>query len=178
MVPLATTGAKLACERLIDADPVPSTVPRATQFHELLAAALRLLSRGPVAPLPLDWRFQSVAAADVAARAAEIIDRDPLSRAADFGGPQVLGVRKDRQDLATASQRAAAQRAEPPLARRSPPGVRRRAAHHARARQRPPDLGRVRGRRVLTAPSAQQHAGIEAPRNGCAWLPPRPEPAG
>jgi hypothetical protein len=57
MVPLATTGAKLACERLIDADPVPSTVPRATQFHELLAAALRLLSRGPVAPLPLDWRF-------------------------------------------------------------------------------------------------------------------------
>jgi uncharacterized protein YbjT (DUF2867 family) len=94
VVPFGYYRAKLACERLIEAGPVPSTVLRATQFHELLAALLRLVSRGPMAPLPLGWRFQSVAAADVAARAAQIIDGGPLGRAADFGGPQVLGVRE------------------------------------------------------------------------------------
>jgi uncharacterized protein YbjT (DUF2867 family) len=94
VVPFGYYRAKLACERLIDASPVPSTVLRATQFHELLGTGLQMLSRGPVAPLPLDWRFQSVAVADVAARAAETIDGDPLGRAADFGGPQILGVRE------------------------------------------------------------------------------------
>ncbi len=84
---------KLACEQIIGASPVPSTVLRATQFHELLAAVLGPLSRWPVAPLPLDARFQSVAAAEVAARAAELLDGDPAGRAPDFGGPQVLGLR-------------------------------------------------------------------------------------
>jgi len=89
--------AKLACEKLIAASPVPSTTLRATQFHELLARALRTLERWPAAPLPLAWSFQSVAAAEVAARAAELIDGPPLRRAPDFGGPQVLPVRQIAQ---------------------------------------------------------------------------------
>jgi uncharacterized protein YbjT (DUF2867 family) len=81
---------KLECERLIAASRVPSTTLRATQFHELIARVLRAASRSPVAMLPLDLLFQSVAAAEVAARAADLLEGEPLGRAADFGGPQVL----------------------------------------------------------------------------------------
>lgn len=81
---------KLECERLIAASRVPSTTLRATQFHELIARVLRAAGRAPVAILPLDLQFQSVAAAEVAARAADLVEGEPLGRAPDFGGPQVL----------------------------------------------------------------------------------------
>ncbi|MEV0034198.1 NAD(P)H-binding protein [Nocardia sp. NPDC050793] len=81
---------KLACEQLITESDVPHTILRATQFHELIAAILHSVERLPIAPLPLDLRFQPVAAVDVAARAAELIQGPPLGRAPDFGGPEVL----------------------------------------------------------------------------------------
>ena len=71
-----------------------ATIFRATQFHELLVWALRSVGRLPVAPLPLEWRFQSVAAAEAATRAAELLDGEPIGRAPDFGGPEVLTVRE------------------------------------------------------------------------------------
>jgi uncharacterized protein YbjT (DUF2867 family) len=89
-IPFGYYRTKLDCERLIEAGPVPSTTLRATQFHELLARALRALGRGPVSVLPLDLVFQSVAAAEVAARTAEVLEGEPLRRAPDFGGPEVL----------------------------------------------------------------------------------------
>ncbi|MEU2255882.1 SDR family oxidoreductase [Nocardia xishanensis] len=81
---------KLTCEQLITESGVPHTILRATQFHELIAAMLQSVERLPIAPLPLDFRFQPVAAVDVAARAAELIQGPPLGRAPDFGGPEVL----------------------------------------------------------------------------------------
>lgn len=84
---------KLACEAAIVASPIPHTIFRATQFHELLAGGLSTVARLPLAPLPLDWRFQSVAAAEVAARVAQLLDGEPLGRAPDFGGPEVLTAR-------------------------------------------------------------------------------------
>jgi uncharacterized protein YbjT (DUF2867 family) len=89
-IPFSYYRVKLACEDLVAASPVPSTTLRATQFHELLAAALRAAERWPVAPLPLDLLVQSVAAREVAARAADIIEGPALGRATDFGGPEVL----------------------------------------------------------------------------------------
>jgi uncharacterized protein YbjT (DUF2867 family) len=89
-IPFGYYGVKLACERLIEASPVPSTTLRATQFHELLARLLRGTGRWPVAILPLDLVFQTVAAAEVAVRAADLLEGEPLRRAPDFGGPQVL----------------------------------------------------------------------------------------
>lgn len=89
--------AKLECERLVCASPVPSTVLRATQFHELIARALKAAARSPVAVLPLDLVFQSVAAAEVAERVADLLAGEPLGRAADFGGPQVLTGRQIAQ---------------------------------------------------------------------------------
>ncbi|GAA5050025.1 NAD(P)H-binding protein [Nocardia callitridis] len=89
-VPLPYYRRKLACEQRIVDSAIPHTILRATQFHELIATVLHRVERLPVAPLPTDFRFQSVAAADVATRLAELVDLDPQGRAPDFGGPEVL----------------------------------------------------------------------------------------
>ena len=85
---------KLACERAIAVSEVPHTILRATQFHELLGRALRAFSRLPLAPLPLSWRVQPVAAAEVAQRIATLLAGEPVGRAQDFGGPEVLDCRQ------------------------------------------------------------------------------------
>lgn len=81
---------KLACEELVAKGGVPHTILRATQFHDLIAAALGAVERLPLAPLPLDFRFQPVATEDVAVRVADLVEGEPLGRAPDFGGPEVL----------------------------------------------------------------------------------------
>jgi uncharacterized protein YbjT (DUF2867 family) len=93
-IPTRYYRAKLACEQLIKDGPAPWTILRATQFHQLIAMGLRTASRLPIAPLPLAFRFQSVAAAEVAARVADLLDGEPLGRAPDFGGPEVLTARQ------------------------------------------------------------------------------------
>ena len=85
---------KLACELAIQASGTAHTILRATQFHELLGRALQSIERLPIAPLPLRWHFQSVAAAEVAGRAVELLEGKPRGRAPDFGGPQVLLARE------------------------------------------------------------------------------------
>jgi len=93
-IPFSYYRAKLACERLIEAAPVPHTILRATQFHQLLAKGLGALSRVPVVGLPLEMRFQPVAAAECAERLGALAEGEPLGRARDFGGPQVLTARE------------------------------------------------------------------------------------
>lgn len=85
---------KLACEKRIVDSGVPHTILRATQFHELLASVLFTVGKLPIVPLPLNFRFQPVAAADVAVRAAELVAGPPLGFAPDFGGPEVLTLRQ------------------------------------------------------------------------------------
>jgi uncharacterized protein YbjT (DUF2867 family) len=93
-IPFGYYRRKLACEREIAASRVPHTILRATQLHELLALALRAAGRPPVAPLPFEWRFQSVAASEAGRRAVELLEGVPLGRAPDYGGPEVLTVRE------------------------------------------------------------------------------------
>jgi uncharacterized protein YbjT (DUF2867 family) len=81
---------KLACERAIADSEIPHTILRATQFHQLLERALRAFSRLPLAPLPLSWQVQPVAAGEVAQRIAALLASEPVGRAEDFGGPEVL----------------------------------------------------------------------------------------
>lgn len=80
---------KLACEGLIATSGVPHTIFRATQFHELIDYVLTSIGKLPVAPLPLEFRFQPVAAKEVAERLAEIVAGGPLGRAPDMGGPLI-----------------------------------------------------------------------------------------
>ena len=89
-IPFRYYRRKLACEELVSASAVPSTILRATQFHELLAFVLTAVERWPVALLPAGFRFQTVAAAEVAARVVELVDGPPAGRADDLGGPEVL----------------------------------------------------------------------------------------
>lgn len=88
-IPYAYYRRKLSCEELIAAGPVPYTILRATQFHELIAVLFTALGRLPAAPLPVRWRCQPVAAAEVASRLAELVEGNPSGRVADFGGPEV-----------------------------------------------------------------------------------------
>ena len=81
---------KLACEQALMSSTTPYTILRATQFHELIGWLMRGAERLPVAPLPLDFRFQPVAAEEVATRAAELTHSDARRGIADFGGPEVL----------------------------------------------------------------------------------------
>ena len=85
---------KLLCEEMITAAPVPSTILRATQFHELIALVLQTAGRLPLVPLPLDFRFQPLAAADAAGRLVELAGSGPAGRVADIGGPEVLTLRE------------------------------------------------------------------------------------
>jgi uncharacterized protein YbjT (DUF2867 family) len=93
-IPFRYYRRKLACEREIAASRVPHTILRATQLHELLAFALRAAGRLPVAPLPFEWRFQSIAGSEAGQRAVEVLEGEPIGRAPDCGGPEVLTVRE------------------------------------------------------------------------------------
>ena len=89
-IPLAYYRRKLACEQLVAASGIGHTILRATQFHELLSAALLAVERWPIVPLPVSWRFQPVAAEEAAARAVELVVSGPHGRAPDVGGPEVM----------------------------------------------------------------------------------------
>lgn len=85
---------KLECENMIEQSGVPHTVLRATQFHQLLDLVLTSVGRWPIVPLPLSAKAQPVAAAEVAARCADLLERERGGRAADFGGPEILTLRE------------------------------------------------------------------------------------
>ena len=93
-IPFAYYRRKLSCEQLVASSGIPHTILRATQFHQLLAWLLRSAERLPVAPLPLDFRFQTCAAADAADRVAEVIGAEPAGGIVNFGGPEVLTLRQ------------------------------------------------------------------------------------
>ena len=80
---------KLRCEEMIASSSVPHTILRATQFHELIALVLQTAGRLPLVPLPLDFLFQPIAAAETADRLVELAGAGPAGRVADIGGPEV-----------------------------------------------------------------------------------------
>ncbi|MBH0777318.1 SDR family oxidoreductase [Nocardia bovistercoris] len=88
-IPFRYYRRKLECEQLVADSGIPHTILRATQFHELIASVLYPARWLPLVPLPLDFRFQTVATGDVATRVADLIEGDPVGRADDFGGPEV-----------------------------------------------------------------------------------------
>jgi uncharacterized protein YbjT (DUF2867 family) len=87
-VPLGYYAAKLAHERVAAAGPVPATILRATQFHELPAQMIGWTAENGVAHVP-DLTVQTVAARTVAEVLVELAAARPAGRAADLGGPDV-----------------------------------------------------------------------------------------
>ncbi|MDT0305251.1 SDR family oxidoreductase [Streptomonospora wellingtoniae] len=91
-VPLSYYKGKLAVEELIEESGLPSTILRATQFHELIDWLLGQPERLPVVPVPAGFWFQPVAADEVAGRLVDIAREGPGGRAVDMGGPEVRSV--------------------------------------------------------------------------------------
>jgi uncharacterized protein YbjT (DUF2867 family) len=90
-IPYSYYRRKLEAEEVIRSSGLPHSILRATQFHSLVDMLIRVAARVPLLmPLPTDFKFQSVAESDVAARMVRQLEEGPKGRLRDFGGPQVL----------------------------------------------------------------------------------------
>jgi uncharacterized protein YbjT (DUF2867 family) len=81
--------AKIAQESLIRSGKVPYTIVRATQFFEFITAIAQAGTRGQAVHLP-PALLQPVAAADVAAALAEVVNQAPLNSTCELAGPQAM----------------------------------------------------------------------------------------
>lgn len=95
---------KLLQERLVQEAAVPSTILRATQFHEFAAMVVGWTQRDGQAVVP-PLLLQPVAARDVGQKLAALAAAGPQGRVPDFAGP-------DTQDLVDMARRNLAVRGE------------------------------------------------------------------
>ena len=99
-------GIKLETERVIGGSPVPHTILRATQFYDLVLAAMRALDRLPFMPVPGGLPGQPIDAGEVAGRLVELSLGEPAGRVPDVGGPEVMKLTDAARDyLAVAGRR-------------------------------------------------------------------------
>jgi len=91
-VPLAYYRRKLADEHLIAESGLGWTVLRTTQFHDLVAVALRMLAKPPVLMVPAGFSFQPIEVREVGARLAALALAGPAGRVPDLAGPQARTV--------------------------------------------------------------------------------------
>ncbi len=90
-IPLGYYRSKLLAEEIVTRGAVPYTILRSTQFHSLLDMIFTAAARCPVRmPVPTDFRIQSVAPSDLAARLVRAIADGPGGRVRDFGGPETM----------------------------------------------------------------------------------------
>ncbi|WP_426516298.1 SDR family oxidoreductase [Diaminobutyricibacter sp. McL0618] len=80
---------KLESERIVAESPLPYTILRATQVHNLVATLFGVQRYSPVLFAP-SIRIQSIAVEEVAARLVMLADGEPAGRVADIGGPERL----------------------------------------------------------------------------------------
>ncbi|MGV0744853.1 SDR family oxidoreductase [Mycolicibacterium sp. XJ870] len=88
-IPLPYYKTKLRVEQILADSDIGHTVLRATQFHELIEQIFAVQRFSPVLWTLRGVRFQPIDTRDVAARLVELIDSEPIGRAADIGGPEV-----------------------------------------------------------------------------------------
>lgn len=105
-VPLGYFRAKREQELVVERGPVPWTLVRATQFHELVAATLESAGRGRMLPVPRA-ALQPVACAEVARAVADVAEGAARLGRVEVAGPEVT----DARDLARAWRSATGRRA-------------------------------------------------------------------
>jgi uncharacterized protein YbjT (DUF2867 family) len=90
-IPLGYYKRKRMAEEIITSSGVPHTILRVTQFHSFVEMLVAAAARFPLLmPLPTDFKYQSVADSEAAARFVQCLADGPRGRVADFGGPDVL----------------------------------------------------------------------------------------
>jgi uncharacterized protein YbjT (DUF2867 family) len=114
-------ASKLGAERVVAESGLPWTTLRAAQFHDLMLATVRGMTKLPVVPVPSGARFQPVDAGDVAARLVELAHDAPAGLVPDIAGPRVY----DMAELVRSYLRAAHKRR--PIVRVRLPGQAARA---------------------------------------------------
>ncbi|MGW4248026.1 SDR family oxidoreductase [Nocardia sp. NPDC004722] len=87
-VPFGYYRTKVAQERVVTQGPIPWTLLRATQFHDLIDEILGASAVFRMAPRSA-MRFQPIDTAAVAARLADAAEAGPAGRLRDLGGPAV-----------------------------------------------------------------------------------------
>jgi len=85
-------ASKRAAEVVVTESGLPWTTLRATQFHELILTVAKAMTKLPVIPAPAGFRFQPVAAAEVADRLSELALGSPAGFVPDMAGPKVYRV--------------------------------------------------------------------------------------
>lgn len=81
-------AAKRGAELAVTGSGLPWTTLRATQFHDLILATARMLTRLPVVPVVAGVRFQPVDAGEVAARLAGLALGRPAGLVPEMAGPR------------------------------------------------------------------------------------------
>lgn len=106
-VPFSYFQVKAEQERVIEQGPVPWSIVRATQFHELAAASLAAAGRLRLMPLPR-IRLQTVAAAEVARVVADVAGRPPRRGRVEMAGPEITDARELARTWLSATRRRGA----------------------------------------------------------------------
>jgi uncharacterized protein YbjT (DUF2867 family) len=91
-VPLGYFRIKVDQERVVQQGPMPWTIVRATQFHELVAATFSAAARWGLVPVP-SARLQTIASAEVARAIADIAQGPPERRHVRVAGPEIVDAR-------------------------------------------------------------------------------------
>lgn len=81
-------GAKVAAERIIADSGIPWTTLRSTQFFDLTLLTAEQMAKLPLIPVPAGFRFQPVAADEVAARLVDLALGAPAGLVPAIGGPR------------------------------------------------------------------------------------------
>src|SRR5438876_4480510 len=98
-------ASKLAGERVIAESGIPWTTLRATQFFDLTLKTAEAMAKLPVIPVPARFRFQPVAADEVAARLVELALGPPAGLVPAIGGPRVYDMAELIRGYLRASRR-------------------------------------------------------------------------
>jgi uncharacterized protein YbjT (DUF2867 family) len=90
-VPVGYFAVKAKQERVVEEAPVPWSIVRATQFHQLVDHALDRAARWRVLPLPRA-RLQTIACEEVAKAVADVAEAAPLRARIQIAGPEVANL--------------------------------------------------------------------------------------
>lgn len=93
-IPMGYYNEKVAAEAVVKTSGIPFTILRATQFHSLIDGRLQAIKNLLIAPIPVDYKFQTIETGEVAERLKEIAAQPPAGLLPDMGGPEVLSMRE------------------------------------------------------------------------------------
>lgn len=92
-VPIGYYRVKVDQEQVVERGPVPWSIVRSTQFHELVGAVLAAAGRWRVLPVP-PLAVQPVAAAEAAKVVADVAEGAPLTGRFAVAGPEICDARE------------------------------------------------------------------------------------